>query len=126
MGSPVSPIVANLYMEEFETRALETAPNPPQLWYRYVDDTFVLMHEYFIEGFTEHINNIDANMKFTNEPEVDFKIPFLDTCIKISEDATTSVEVYRKATHTDQYLNFNSNHHLDHQLYAPCSTVLIT
>ena len=94
MGSPVSPIVANLYMEEFETRALETVPNPPQLWYRYVDDTFVLMHEYFIEGFTEHINSIDPNIKFTNEPGVDFKIPFLDTCIKISDDATTSLEVY--------------------------------
>ena len=28
MGSPVSPIVANLYMEYLEQRALSTAPNP--------------------------------------------------------------------------------------------------
>ena len=28
MGSPLSPIVANIYMEHFETRALETAPHP--------------------------------------------------------------------------------------------------
>ena len=26
MGSPLSPIVANIYMEHFETKALETAP----------------------------------------------------------------------------------------------------
>ena len=29
MGSPLSPIIANIYMEHFETRALETAPHPP-------------------------------------------------------------------------------------------------
>ena len=29
MGSPVSPVVANLYMEYFECRALTSAVNPP-------------------------------------------------------------------------------------------------
>ena len=29
MGSPVIPIVANLYMENLEQKALSTAPNPP-------------------------------------------------------------------------------------------------
>ena len=28
MGSPISPIVANLYMESFETRAISTSPHP--------------------------------------------------------------------------------------------------
>ena len=31
MGSPVSPIVANLYMEYLEQKALSTAPNPKVL-----------------------------------------------------------------------------------------------
>ena len=30
MGSPLSPIVANIYMEHYETKALETAPHPPK------------------------------------------------------------------------------------------------
>ena len=31
MGSPVSPVVANLYMEYFEQKALSTAPHPQVL-----------------------------------------------------------------------------------------------
>ena len=31
MGSPISPIVANLYMEKFEQLAINTAPHPPFL-----------------------------------------------------------------------------------------------
>ena len=30
MGSPVSPVVANIYMEMFEELALRTAEHPPQ------------------------------------------------------------------------------------------------
>ena len=45
MGSPVSPIVANLYMQYLEQKALSTAPNPPRFWCRFVDDTFVIHKE---------------------------------------------------------------------------------
>ena len=41
MGSPLSPVVANVYMEQFEKQALATSRIVPNLWIRYVDDTFV-------------------------------------------------------------------------------------
>ena len=44
MGSPVSPLVVNLYMEHFERKVLRIA-STPRLWMRYVDDTFVIQQE---------------------------------------------------------------------------------
>ena len=58
MGSPVSPIVANLCMEYLEQKALSTAPNPPRFWCRFVDDTFVIHMEVNKQGFLQHINKV--------------------------------------------------------------------
>ena len=110
MRSPISPLVANYYMEQFEKLATSTAPHPPSLWLRYVDDTFTVLHEYDVEEFTEHISSIDPHIKFTIVPEKYSKLPFLDLCIHILDDGSTKITIYRKPTHTDQYLNFKSHH----------------
>jgi hypothetical protein len=40
MGSSLSLIVSNIYMENFEKFALDSGQHKPSLWLRYVDDTF--------------------------------------------------------------------------------------
>ncbi|XP_014679428.1 PREDICTED: uncharacterized protein LOC106819296, partial [Priapulus caudatus] len=100
MGSPVSPIVANLYMEWLETEAIATAPADlkPKLWLRYVDDTLEIIKSGTVQQWTEHLNSIDStnNIKFTYEEELDQKIPFLDTLIHKREDGSLKLTVYRK------------------------------
>ncbi|XP_072014747.1 uncharacterized protein [Amphiura filiformis] len=116
MGSPVSPLVANLFMEWFEQQALSTYPAPPSFWARYVDDTFVVIQEQQVDAFTTHINNISPSIKCTIEREENGQIAMLDTMISRKEDGTLKVTIYRKPTHTDQYLSMDSHHPLQHKL----------
>ena len=109
MGSPVSPIVANLYMEYFEQKALSTATHSPRFWHRYVDDTLVIQKEVNKQGFLQHINSVDPAIRFTvEENKEDGSIPFLDTIVKPETEGKLSITVYRKPTHTDQYLQWEA------------------
>ena len=133
MGSPISPIIANIFMEAFEQRAITTALHPPRVWKRYVDDTFVLQQQTHQEEFLQHINTIDPSIQFTvEEAKEDGSIPFLDTIIRPEEDGSFTIGVYRKPTHTDLYLPWDSNHNiaakysvintLTHRVHTICST----
>ena len=116
MGSPVSPIVTNLFMEWFEEHAIQTFMYEITLWKRYVDDTIVAMDDSLLEDFTSHINTIHPSIKFTREEEVDKSLPMLDARTTRNPVGGLSFSVYRKPTHTDQYLQFNSNQPLNHKL----------
>ena len=69
MGSPISPIVANLFVENFEEKAISTAPHPPYFWKRYVDDTFTILESSHRRAFLDHINSIDLHIQFTCEEQ---------------------------------------------------------
>ena len=116
MGSPVSPIVANLFMEWFEEKAIDTFQFEITIWRRYVDDTMVALCEDLLDDFTTHINSIHPAIKFTREEETDMSIAMLDTKITRSPRGNMTFTVYRKPTHTDQYLQFDSNQPLQHKL----------
>ena len=99
MGCPISPLIANLFMEEFEVKALSTCPHPPSLWLRFVDDTFVINKAEHSKALLQHINK-DPHIQFTVEPTQQGSLPFLDTLGTIEPNNTFSTTVYRKPTHT--------------------------
>ena len=95
----------------FETRAIQSSPNPPLLWKRFVDDTFVIMKKCHREEFMKHLNSVDKNIQFTaEEPGPEGALPFLDILIKPDQEGRLDTTVYRKPTHTDQYLHWDSLH----------------
>ena len=116
MGSPVSPILANIFTEAVEQEAIATTPMEYrlQLWLRYVDDILEVINKNSVPRLTQHINQVDnsASIKFTYEQEKEGRIPFLDTLIVKKSDCTVKLLVYCKPTHTDQYPNYYSHHHL--------------
>ena len=111
IGSPISPIVANLYMEAFEKQALNTAPHLPSLWWRFVDNIYLWSSKQtHKDRFIEHINSIDDRIQFTmEESRSDGSMPFLDTPVIPQPDGNFSTTVYRKPNHTDLYLQWDSH-----------------
>ncbi|XP_046406364.1 uncharacterized protein LOC124171266 [Ischnura elegans] len=113
MGSPLSPVVANLFMERFEAEAINTYDKKPKKWLRYVDDTFIIWPHGTeeLDRFLNHLNSWHQNIRFTMEKERDGKLPFLDVMVRRKGDGSLAHAVYRKATHTNRYLNATSHHH---------------
>ena len=110
MGSPVSAVIANLYMESFEEQAITTSSYEPRIWKRYVDDTFTILDRENVDDFLQHLNNQQPSIRFTMETEKDNKLAFLDTAVLREPDGRLTTSVYRKPTHTDQYLAYDSHH----------------
>jgi hypothetical protein len=121
MGSPLSPVIANFYMEVFEEMALNQAPHKPLCWFRYVDDTFVIWPHSpdRLKDFLDHLNGIHQNIQFTMEMERDGHLPFLDIDIYRRPDGSLGHRVYHKPTHTNLYLNSSSHHHQTSMPYSP-------
>ena len=94
MGSPLSPIVANVSMEKFE-EALATAP-PPQvcgsgMWMILLSSK----KKGTVMSFFQHINSLEDRIKFTAEyTRADGSMPFLDTIVTSRSDGSLETKVY--------------------------------
>ena len=110
MGSPLSPVLAGLYMEYFESELLPTLPMAPPLWLRYVDDVFVIWREDCdFDLFFSGLNNLARTISFSVEWEENGSLPFLDTRV-FRLQSGFQFAIYRKPMHAGQYMHFFSWH----------------
>ena len=76
-----------------------------------MDDTFTIIKKAKRSSFLEHINSIDPNITFSRqETRGDGSMHFLDILKTPKEDGKLSTSLYRKPTHTDLYLQWDSHH----------------
>ena len=101
MGSPVSAVVANLYMKKcIDISAIQTCP--------LVDDIWCIVkkgkEEELLHGPPEQCETI--NQVHHGAGEGREVIPFLYCSLQRGEDGMLTSTVYRKPTHTDRYLHY--------------------
>ena len=120
MGSPISPLLADIFMENIENQIFKSnESNSIIWWYRYVDDVIAGFNgsSRQLDKFLGFINNIHKNIKFTLEIENENKINFLDLTIKRTEN-NLEFSIYRKPTHTDSTIPNYSCHPYSQKLSA--------
>jgi hypothetical protein len=106
MGSPLSPLLCDIYMYYFEEKLFGVYKFP--YWFRYVDDTFVLVSSTAdISSLLSLINSIDPCIQFTYEMENNNSLPFLDVLVSKHSDRF-STTVFRKPTHEAIERRFSS------------------
>ena len=110
MGSPLGPILANIFLSHHEENWLNKCPIKfkPSFYRRYVDNIFVLFEpSKSAESFREYMSSKHQNLNFTVEKENAGSLLVLDVkiCRKNGEFLTS---VYRKPTFSVAFTNYES------------------
>ncbi len=115
MGSPLAPILANLFMESFEMKLMKKYPQT-KFWVRFVDDIFALhcLTERGFLKFLNDINSINPKIQITVEREIEGKLHFLDVLVERKKQSF--IYVYRKPTFCPRYIVGKSSHPLSQKL----------
>lgn len=111
MGSPLSPILADMVMDDLETQCLNSLDFIVPTYYRFVDDVFAIVPRTKIEKILTVFNNYHQRLKFTYEIEINSSISFLNATV-IRSDNRLITNWYRKPTWSGRYINYYSNHPL--------------
>ena len=109
MGSPLSPIVADIVMQDVENNALELLRIKLPFFLRYVDDIVCSVPNDKVDHILEIFNSIHPRLQFTMEIGVNDKLNFLDVTLILNNERLI-FDWYHKPTFSGRYLNFSSQH----------------
>jgi len=115
MGSPLSPIVADLILQKLELSILNDFPHKPIFYFRYVDDIALSVPHTSIDSLLDKFNSFHHRLKFTIEIEDNGNhLNFLDLTI-IKRNNSLIFNWFRKPTFSGRFLNFYSHHPFNHK-----------
>ncbi|XP_071050953.1 HEAT repeat-containing protein 1 homolog [Onthophagus taurus] len=120
MGSPLSGLLSDIFLNNLEKEILNTNNPNILLWRRYVDDVLIIWNNKdldSIHSFYAYINGLHNDINFTMEIEEDNKLNFLDLTLTNNAKLIT-FDIYRKPTQTDSVIPKNSYHHKNHKAAA--------
>ena len=114
MGSPLGPLLANVFMCYLEERLSDNDLIPP-FYRRYVDDTLAIMPGLDVaESFLDTLNGLHPSIHFTMELSNNDSIPFIGMLITKNGNKLET-QVYRKPTDTGLLLHFQSHTDLSYK-----------
>ena len=110
MGSPLSAVMACLFMETVEADSYSRIIGRGSTWLRYVDDVIVIIpNNTNIDNKLRMLNKVNKDIQFTVEEENNGKLPFLDTVVWRGDEGV-KFSVYRKPTNKDDFIHYLSAH----------------
>ena len=118
MGSPLSPILADLVMDDLETHCLKSLGSCVSMYYRYVDDIFAIVPRANVNKILTTFNKYHERLQFTHEIECNSSITFLNTTV-MRQDNKLITNWYKKPTWSGRYINYLSNHPFKYK----CNTI---
>ena len=76
MGSPLGPVLANIFMVELERTIISSLSDKIKLWKHYVDYTITFVKTDEIKNVLPSLNSYYSNIQFTMEIEQNNQIVF--------------------------------------------------
>lgn len=109
MGSPASPVVADIIMEKLLNHAIDKMETKPKVITKYVDDVFAVIKKDLVDDFLKILNSFNKQIQFTVEKEANDKLPYLDSVV-IRHGNHLKIDWYQKPTASGRLINFYSKH----------------
>ncbi|XP_046468110.1 uncharacterized protein [Neodiprion pinetum] len=93
MGSPLSPILSDLVMEDLKTRSLNSLKFKTTFYHRYVDDILLTVPSGLIDCTVSDYNQYHERLQFTFEVEANNRISLLDRYMNFESHHPTNQKV---------------------------------